>query len=110
MLGDPFARTEAAEAASLVALRSGRTGEALAALREPALGAPWRWQARARLGDEDWCEAFRIEWPTLSIPLKAQALGAAQHLPEALRNRIKALVGAEVQRNGGHLRQAWEAL
>jgi len=110
MLGDPFARVEAAEAASMVALRSDRGAEVLAALREPGLGAPWRWAARARLGDEGWSEAFRTEWSVLPASLRVQALAAAQHLPEALRAHVKTATSAEVQRAGGHLKQAWESL
>ncbi len=110
MLGDPFARGEAAESASLVAQRSGRTAEALAALKEPGLGAPWRWSARARLGDEAWAEAFRDEWSALPVALRTQALGAALQLPEALRVGVKAITGTGIQRAGGHLRQAWDSL
>jgi hypothetical protein len=110
MLRDPFAKAEAAEAASLVALRSGRVPEVLAALLEPGLGTSWRWSARARLGDAGWAEAFRTEWPALPLALRVQALGAAQMLPEALRARVKAIIGAEVQRAGGNLKQAWDSL
>jgi hypothetical protein len=110
MLGDPYARAEAAEAASAVALRCERVQEALGALREPGMGASWRWIARARLGDSDWVDAFRREWHTLAAPLRVQALTAAQQLPEPLRGGIRALAGAEAQRAGGNLKQAWESL
>ena len=110
MLDDPFARGEAAESASLVALRVGRISEALAALREPGLGASWRWGARARLGDVAWVEAFPGEWPTLPMSLSVQALGAAAQLPENLRSLVKSATSAEAQRAGGLLRETWEAL
>ena len=110
LLEDPFARAEAAEAASLVALRAGREAPALAALREPGLGASWRWAPRARLGDESWARAFRVEWAALSATLRLQALAAARFLPESLRAELKATTASEAQRAGGHLKQAWDSL
>lgn len=110
LLEDPFARVEAAEAASLVALRAGLEESALAALREPGLGASWRWAPRARLGDETWAKALRVEWVALSATLRLQALGAARQLPESLRADLKAAFALEAQRAGGHLRQAWDSL
>ncbi len=110
LLEDPFARVEAAEAASLVALRAGLEATALAALREPGLGASWRWAPRARLGDETWTKALRGEWVGLSATLRLQALGAARQLPDALRADIKAAFALEAQRAGGHLKQAWDSL
>ena len=90
LLADPFAQREAAAAAAALALRTGRTGEALAALREPGLGSPWRWAPRAALGDAAWVEALRQAWPGLSAPMRAQALEAACRLPESLRASVKA--------------------
>jgi serine/threonine protein kinase len=110
LLNDPFARAEAAEAASRVALRVGRAAEVLTALREPGLGASWRWAARARLGDVSWVEAFMAQWPKLAAQLRLQALGAARLLPENLRARVREFSGAEAQRAGGHLRETWESL
>jgi len=110
LLADPFARAESAEAASLVALRSGREHEALAALKEVGLGAIWRWAPRARLGDETWVAAFQKNWQTLPLPQQVQALGAAVHLPEALRARIKTIAGPAVQRGGTNLKQVWDSL
>jgi len=110
MLSDPYARAEAAEAASQVALRADRGEEVLAALRETGLGASWRWTARARLGDQEWVEAFRKEWPVLPAPLRVQALSAALQLPEPLRTRVREIAGPEAQRLGGNLKQAWELL
>ena len=110
LLADPFARAEAAEAASLVALRTGRAKETLAALQEGGLGAVWRWAPRARLGDESWVEALRADWPKLTLPQRVQALGAAARLPETLRVRVKALVATDAQRGGANLKQVWESL
>jgi len=110
LLEDPFARVEAAEAASLVALREGREATALAALREPGLGVSWRWASRARLGDESWAKALREEWAALSATLRLQALGAARQLPDGLKADLKVALAAEAQRAGGHLLQAWDSL
>ncbi len=110
LLEDPFARVEAAEAASFVALRVGREAAVLAVLRESGLGASWRWAPRARLGDETWARALREAWATLSTTLRLQALGAARSLPEASRAALKASLAAEAQRAGGHLLQAWDSL
>ncbi|GLH71229.1 hypothetical protein GETHPA_27620 [Geothrix rubra] len=106
LLPDPFAQREAAEAAAALALRSDRAAEALAALREPGLGAPWRWAPRATLGDGAWVEALRAAWPGLNAPLRLQALEAARRLPEDLRAAVKAFTpGAS-----GTLRALWDDL
>ena len=110
LLADPFARAEAAEAASLVARRWGREMETLAALQEHGLGAVWRWAPRARLGDETWAEAVRAGWAALPLPQQVQALGAATHLPDSLRARLKAHLAQGVQRGGANLKQAWDSL
>ena len=110
MLEDPFARAEAAEAASLVAHRIGQEARALAVMKEPGLGAAWRWAPRARLGDESWVEALRVEWPGLSVNLRLQALEAARLLPDGMRDEIKSFAAREAQRAGGHLRLAWDSL
>jgi hypothetical protein len=106
-LQDPFARGEAAEAASLIAQRNGFA--ILPELREPGLGSPWRWSARARLDDATWVEALMREWPTLSMPHRIQALEAARLLNEALRKRVKEAT-ADAQRSGENLRQVWDPL
>ena len=106
LLPDPFAQREAAEAAAALALRTGCEAEALAALREPGLGAPWRWSPRAILGDATWAESLRTAWPGLTPPLRIQALEAARRLPDGLRVTVKALtVGAH-----GQLRSLWNEL
>ena len=105
-LSDPFTQREAAEAAAELALRTGRTAEALAALSEPGLGTAWRWAPRAALGDALWAEALVTAWPGLAAPFRLQALEAARRLPEDLRSRGKtATAGA-----AGNARHAWEAL
>jgi hypothetical protein len=109
LLQDPFARAEAAEAASLIAQRTDSGEPTLVELREAGLGSPWRWMARARLGDGTWAKALLDSWGGLSAPHRIQALEAAKLLPEGFRQEVK--VGtAEAQRAGGNLRQAWEAL
>ncbi len=110
MLADPFARAEAAEAASLVAQRIGQEQETLAVLREAGLGAVWRWTPRARLGDKTWVEAFQANWVALTPPLRLQALNSALYLPEHLRAQAKTIAGPEAQRSSGSLRQAWDSL
>jgi len=108
-LQDPFARAEAAEAASLIAQRTGSVAATLAELQEPGLGSTWRWSARARLGDGIWAEALLGAWASLSAPQRIQALESARFLPGALRQQVKAGT-ADAQRSGGNLRQAWESL
>ncbi len=108
-LTDPFARAEAAEAISLIAQRLGATEAALAELREPGLGSPWRWAPRARLGDAAWAEALLEVWDGLSSPQRIQALESARLLPEALRVRVKDGT-CDAQRAVGSLRQAWDLL
>lgn len=110
LLKDPYVNRESAEAASRVAQRLGQAETALARLREPGLGSPGRWIPRARLGDETWVEALRIQWEPLPVPLKLQVLEAAQHLPEALRARVRSLTADLAARAGGSLGQAWSAL
>ena len=109
LLQDPFARAEAAEAASLIAQRSGATERVLAALREPGLGSPWRWSPRARLGDGSWAEAIALQWESLATPQRLQALEAARLLEEPLRGQVKAATRS-AQRAGGSLRQGWDLL
>jgi serine/threonine-protein kinase len=105
-LPDPYTQREAAEASAELALRTGRTAEALKALKEPGLGASWRWAPRAALGDSDWTEALLAAWPGLAAPFRIQALEAALRLPEALRTRVKtATAGAT-----GNTRHVWDAL
>lgn len=106
LLADPFAQREAAEAAADLALRTGRVDAAKQALREPGLGAPWRWAARAALGDEAWSRALVAEWPDLSAPFRLQALEAARRLPDDLRSRLKAATADAA----GQARVAWELL
>ena len=110
LLPDPFAQREAAEAAAHLALRAGLEAEALAALREPGLGATWRWGPRAALGDAAWAEALRAAWPSLTPPLRVQALEAAQRLPGSVRASVKALLAPQVAPAGGHLKRLWDAL
>lgn len=109
LLEDPFARSEAAEAISLIATRIGKEEEVLAALREEGLGSPWRWVPRTRLGDETWVQALESAWETLPPPLKLQALEASRLLPEPMRTRVKALT-RELAGRSSHQRQAWEGL
>jgi HEAT repeat protein len=106
LLSDPFAQREAAEAVAEVALRSVEADQALAALREQGLGAPWRWQARAALGDASWAQALATAWPTLTPPFRLQALEAARRLPDPLRARAKA---ATVDA-AGQARTIWDQL
>lgn len=106
LLEDPFAQREAAEAAAELALRTGQVEAARQALREPGLGAPWRWPARAAVGDESWAHALAAAWPGLSAALKLQALEAARRLPESLRGRLKAATADA----SGQARAAWELL
>lgn len=110
LLEDPFARQEAAEAASRIALRAGRMEEVRLRLAEPGLGNPWRWAARARLGDEAWVEALLAGWAALGEAPRVQALEAARELPEGLRARVREATAREAQRRGGHLREAWARL
>ncbi|MCE1229247.1 MAG: serine/threonine protein kinase [Firmicutes bacterium] len=109
-LNDPFIRAESAESASLVAARTDRGHEVLAALHEAGLGSPWRWSARARLGDPAWVQAFVENWQALPAPSKLQALAAAAHLPVQEKAIARQHTAAEAQRAGGHLKEAWEAL
>lgn len=106
LLADPFAQREAAEAAAALAVRTGRVDDALAALREPGLGAPWRWAPRAALGDVAWVEALRQAWPGLAAAPRLQALEAARHLPGDLRATVKAFTAGA----GGQLRTLWDDL
>lgn len=110
LLEDPFVRQEAAEAASRIALRADRLEEVRFRLAEPGLGNPWRWAARARLGDRAWVEALLEAWPGLGAAPRVQALEAARELPELLRARVREATGIEAQRRGGHLREAWARL
>ncbi|WP_005036217.1 serine/threonine-protein kinase [Holophaga foetida] len=109
LLEDPFARAEAAEALSLIALRTGQGPEILGRLQEGGLGNPWRWVPRARLGDEAWVEALESGWEALAPPLKLQALEASRLLPEPLRGRVKALT-RDLAGRSSHQRQVWEGL
>jgi hypothetical protein len=107
LLQDPFARAEAAEAASLIAQRTGAV--VLPQLQEPGLGSSWRWPARARLHDSAWASALIQEWSSLSAPQRIQALEAARLLPDTMRQRVKEGT-AEAQRSGGNLLKAWKEL
>jgi len=107
LLQDPFARGEAAEAASLIGLRTGAS--VLSRLQEPGLGSTWRWAARARLDDATWAEALVREWDGLSMPQRLQALEAARLLPEVRRKALKEATAKAVSQ-GGNLRQAWDEL
>jgi len=106
LLPDPFAQREAAEALAGLALRAGLAERVLPGLREPGLGAAWRWPARAALGDETWCRALGAAWASLAPPFRIQALEAAQQLPERLRAQVKVLT-ADAQ---GQVRTLWEGL
>ncbi|WLT31118.1 serine/threonine-protein kinase [Geothrix sp. PMB-07] len=106
LLSDPFAQREAAEAAADVALRTGQLESARAALSEAGLGAPWRWTARAALGDEAWVRALVVEWPRLTPPFRLQSLEACRSLPEGLRARAKAATADA----SGQARSLWESL
>lgn len=110
LLEDPFARQEAAEAASRIACRTGREDEVRALLAETGLGSPWRWSARARLGDPDWVEGLLTAWSRQGEAQRVQALEAARELPSGLRARVREATGAEAQRRGGRLREAWSRL
>jgi HEAT repeat protein len=110
LLGDPFAQREAAEAASLIASRSSLPDLALAALREPGLGSPWRWVPRARLGDDAWAAALVRDWGTLSPPVRIQALDAAALLPALPRAALKDRLRISGERAGGQLQKLWETL
>jgi len=106
LLPDPFAQREAAEAAAAVASRTGQVEVAIKALREPGLGNPWRWPARAVLGDEVWMQAMLTGWPGLTPPSRLQALEAGRLLPDALRARLKAATADAT----GQARASWETL
>lgn len=110
LLLDPYAQREAAEAASLIAQRAGQPELALPGLQEPGLGASWRWSPRARLGDAAWATALLEAWGTLSMTQRIQALGAAILLPATLRAHLRAQIRPLVERLGGQLQKAWEAL
>ena len=89
LVGDPFARGEAAEAAASLALRIGQEAPVLARLRDQGLGEPWRWAPRARLGDETWASAIAAEWDRLPQTQRIQALEAAALAPDGLRRGFK---------------------
>jgi hypothetical protein len=106
LLADPFAQREAAEAAAEVALRSGQTEAARRVLAEPGLGAPWRWPARAVLGDEEWVRALEAEWPRLTPPSRLQGLEASRRLPNHLRRAVREATADAT----GKARAVWETL
>ena len=106
LLPDPFAQREAADAIAELALRTDQGEQALAALREPGLGAAWRWPARAALGDGTWIRGLVVAWPTLAAPFRLQALEAARRLPEGLRAQVKAATADA----SGQARALWETL
>jgi hypothetical protein len=106
LLGDPFAQREAAEAVAEVALRTGQAKVASRALSEAGLGTPWRWSARAALGDEDWARALEAEWPRLTPPSRLQGLEASRRLPDHLRRAVK----AATEDAAGKARTVWETL
>jgi len=110
LLEDPFARAEAAEALSRIGLRLGRTSQALARLREPGLGAPWRWTARARLGDTAWAKAVLSEWDSLAAPQRLRLLEAAGELPGELRGELKRALHPWASGAGAAARKAWGEL
>ncbi len=110
LLGDPFAQREGAEAASLIAHRAGLPDLVLPHLREPGLGASWRWIPRARLGDGAWAEALTRDWAALNAPLRLQALEAAGLLPAGVKAQVKAALKPALERAGGQLQKAWEGL
>jgi hypothetical protein len=110
LLADPFAQREAAEAASLIAQRTGSPGLVLPALQEPGLGSTWRWTPRARLGDVGWATALAQGWAALSPPLRLQGLEAARMLPLEARARLKQQLRPELERAGAKLQRAWEGL
>jgi hypothetical protein len=106
LLTDPFAQREAAEAAALVAGRTGEVDTVRKALGEPGLGAAWRWPARASLGDGTWTQALVAEWGRLTPPFRLQALEAARCLPAELRATVKAATADA----SGQARSLWENL
>jgi hypothetical protein len=109
LLEDPFSQREAVEALSLIALRTGRAEEVLFHMQEAVLGQPWKWKARARLGDATWVQALGREWPGLSLPQRITAVEAVQELPAPLRLQARShLKGAE--RAGGTLQKLFESL
>jgi hypothetical protein len=110
LLEDPFARGDAADAASRIALRVGQGEAALAQLRESGLGSTWRWAARARLADASWAEALPRAWQTLPTPQRLQALEAAKSLPEGLRQQIKSGLQPWIDAAGPSLRELWQQL
>lgn len=109
LLQDPFSRAEAADSASLIALREGLVEDALSVLREEGLGASWRWPARARLGDEAWVQALFKAWEGLAAPLRLQAVEASRLLPEALRAQVKTFTES-ISLSSPTLRRVWEEL
>jgi hypothetical protein len=106
LLSDPFAQREAADASAEVALRADQVEQALAALREPGLGAAWRWPARAALGDETWIRALAVAWRTMTPPSRLQALEAARRLPAEARVAVKNLTADAT----GQARTVWDML
>jgi hypothetical protein len=110
LFADPFGQRESAEAVSLIAQRAGDPGLGLPALREPGLGASWRWVPRARLGDGAWAEALVESWGSLSQPLKLQGLDAALLLPPEGRAGLKERLKPMTERAGGQLQRLWESL
>jgi hypothetical protein len=110
LLEDPFAQGEAADAASHIALRLQQGGETLARLRQPGLGATWRWTARARLGDPTWAEALPREWQDLTTSQRLQALEAAKELPPSLREPLRKRLQPRVEAAGPNLRELWQQL
>ena len=110
LLGDPFARGDAADAASRIALRLERREEVLARLREPGLGSTWRWGPRARLGDASWAEALPRTWQSLTPPQRLQALEAARELPQGLREHLRRRLQPWVEAAGPSQRELWQQL
>jgi hypothetical protein len=107
---DPFSQREAAEAASIIALRSGALDLTLPALQESGLGPSWRWTPRARLGDGTWAAALLQGWSALSAPQRLQALEAARLLPDPARADLKQRLQGGVERAGGQLQRLWASL
>ena len=110
LLPDPFAQREAAEAASLIAVRAGDAALALPDLQEPGVGSAWRWAPRARLGDATWVSALAQAWGGLAMQQRIQALEAARLLPEPVRAGLRARIQAGAERAGGQLQRLWEML
>ena len=110
LFSDPYAQRESADAASRIALRAGAPALALPALREAGLGAPWRWEPRARLGDADWAEALAQAWDGLGQPQRIQGLEAAAALPPELRVGLRERLRPGAERSGGQSQRLWEAL